>query len=119
MLGCTHDELHGPLHGDLKLSDGQTLCGIVQNHPCAVLKQMLTLSAEESGPAEGVSDKEMQVKAWNETASSALAHAKIQGKLDMLGYGGVSCADLLKIAFRACSQVQTGVQCFPIVKHTD
>jgi hypothetical protein len=84
------------------------MCASVQHHPCEVLRQLLELSPQEAGPAEKVSDKDEQVKAWNETVSSALAHDKVQSRLSMLGYSAVSCSDLLKIAARACSQLQSG-----------
>ena len=80
----------------------------MQNHPCAVMKQLLTLASEEAGPAAQGPDRDAQREAWNKTVTSALAHTKVQSKLDMLGYSAVSCSDLLKIASRACAQLQAG-----------
>lgn len=92
-------------------------CYTVQNHPCAVLKQMLTLSAEDSGIAEDVSDKQTEIAAWNEAVTAVIVHEKIQRQLETVGYSGASCADLLKIATRAVAHVQTGVQGPTAVEH--
>lgn len=76
---------------------------------------MLTLSVEDSGSTEDAPSKERAIAAWNETVSAVLANTKIQGKLDKLELIGLSlsCADVLKIATRACSQLQAGTTPVP------
>lgn len=75
----------------------------MQNHPKAILEQMLSLPPEEQDD-----DKNKAIQDWNEAVSSALSDTTVQALLDTLVYGGVACADLRGISSRACATVQTG-----------